>query len=69
MADLTAPMRWERPNALSFTIGVVVFAFVIWSFSSVGLSLERIVRGIPALGSMLERMFPPDIERLPRILE
>jgi phosphonate transport system permease protein len=69
MADLSAPARWERPNALSFTIGVAVLAFVIWSFSSVGLSWERMVRGIPALGSMLERMFPPDLERLPRILE
>jgi phosphonate transport system permease protein len=41
---------------------------LIWSFLSVGLSWERIGRGIPALGSILQRMFPPDLERLPQIL-
>jgi phosphonate transport system permease protein len=46
----------------------VAIAFLIWSFSSVGLSLERMQRGIPALGSIFQRMFPPDLERLPQIL-
>jgi phosphonate transport system permease protein len=64
-----APPRWERPNALTFIIGFAVFAFVVWSFGSVGLSWERIERGIPALGSIFQRMFPPDIERLPQILK
>lgn len=62
------PPRWERPGALTFTITVAFAAFLIWSFASVGLSWERIARGLPALGSMLGRMFPPDLERLPQIL-
>jgi phosphonate transport system permease protein len=60
--------RWERPSALSFVIFVALAAFLIWSFSAVGLSWERMERGIPALGSIIQRMFPPDIERLPQIL-
>ncbi|MGL5136982.1 MAG: phosphonate ABC transporter, permease protein PhnE [Beijerinckiaceae bacterium] len=64
-----APPRWERPNALSFVLIVVCIAFVLWSFSNVGLSWERMQRGIPAMGSILQRMFPPDIERLPQILK
>ena len=61
--------RWERPSALSFVIGVVALAFLIWSFSNVGLSWERMQRGFPALASILDRMFPPDLERLPQILK
>ena len=60
--------RWERPSALSFVLTAIVIAFVVWSFGSVGLSWERIERGIPALGSIFQRMFPPDPERLPQIL-
>lgn len=60
--------RFEAPSALGFTLAVTALAFVIWSFMSVGLSPERIARGIPALGGILSRMFPPEIERLPQIL-
>ncbi|CAN1563446.1 COG3639 ABC-type phosphate/phosphonate transport system, permease component [Rhabdaerophilaceae bacterium] len=60
--------RWERPSALGFLLWVVVLAFILWSFGSVGLSWERIGRGIPALGSIFGRMVPPDLERLPQIL-
>ncbi len=64
----TAVPRWERPGAITFALWVLALAFLIWSFTSVGLSWERMLRGIPALGSMLQRMFPPDLERLPQIL-
>lgn len=60
--------RYDRPNALQFALLVAALAFVIWSFASVELSLERIQRGVPALGSILGRMWPPDLERLPQIL-
>lgn len=60
--------RWERPGALTFILVVLAVAFILWSIGNVGLSLERIQRGIPALGSILQRMFPPDTERLPQIL-
>ncbi|MCZ8183858.1 MAG: phosphonate ABC transporter, permease protein PhnE [Beijerinckiaceae bacterium] len=60
--------RWDRPNALTFMVTVLALAFLVWSFSNVGLSWERMQRGFPALGSILDRMFPPDLERLPQIL-
>lgn len=60
--------RFSMPSAVSFVIWVLVIAFVVWSFSGVGLSLERLARGIPSLGSILSRMFPPETERLPQIL-
>lgn len=53
---------------LSFVLIVLALAFAIWSIGNVGLSLERMQRGIPALGGILQRMFPPDLERLPQIL-
>ena len=69
MNAATVPLpRWERPGALTFVLGACAIAFVIWSLSSVGLSLERMERGIPALFSIFQRMFPPDLERLPQIL-
>lgn len=60
--------RFEAPGALSFTLSVVIIAFVVWSMMNVGLSFERVERGIPAIGGVLARMFPPDLERLPQIL-
>jgi phosphonate transport system permease protein len=60
--------RFERPSAVAFTLWVLVIAFVFWSFTSTGLSIDRLVRGIPAIGGILERMFPPNLDRLDRIL-
>lgn len=60
--------RFERTSALTFTMWVLIAAFVVWSFASVDLSLERMQRGLPAMGGIIARMFPPDTERLPQIL-
>ena len=66
--DSNGVPRFEQPSALAFVLAVVCLAFLVWSFSNVGLSLERMQRGIPAVGSIVQRMMPPDIERLPQIL-
>ena len=63
-----APARFERPNVLAFALWLVILAFVVWSFGASGLSLDRLARGLPALGGVLERMFPPDLSSLDRIL-
>jgi phosphonate transport system permease protein len=60
--------RFERPNAFAFVLWVLAVAFILWSFTATGLSLDRLVRGVPAIGSIHERMFPPDLDRLDRIL-
>lgn len=60
--------RFEAPGAGSFIIVVVAIALVVWAVGGVGLSAERLARGLPALGGILGRMFPPDLERLPQIL-
>jgi phosphonate transport system permease protein len=62
------PRRFERPSALSFIAWVLVLAFVVWSFSATGLSFERLARGVPTMGGIIERMFPPNLERLDSIL-
>ena len=62
------PARFERPSAVAFIAWVLVIAFVVWSFSATGLSLERLARGIPTIGGIIERMFPPNLERLDSIL-
>jgi phosphonate transport system permease protein len=70
MADRTlrgAP-RFERPDPLRFVLGVLALAFVVWSITSAGPSLDQLLRGLPNIGNILSRMFPPDVERLDRIL-
>lgn len=62
------PNRFERPGAVRFVILVALAAFVLWAFSGSGLSLEKLVRGVPAVGSILDRMFPPSLDRLDSIL-
>jgi phosphonate transport system permease protein len=66
--DASGVPRFEQPGILAYLVWLVALAFLVWSLSNVGLSLERMMRGIPALGGILGRMFPPDLERLPQIL-
>jgi phosphonate transport system permease protein len=60
--------RFEGPGLIGYMVWVLVAAFIVWSFTTAGLSLDRLQRGLPAMGSILQRMFPPDLERLPQIL-
>ncbi len=60
--------RFAAPGAASFVVTVLAIALVLWAIGGVGLSAERLARGIPALGGILGRMYPPDLERLPQIL-
>jgi phosphonate transport system permease protein len=72
MADAASarpsPPRFERPNPVSFTLTVAVAAFVIWSLTAAGPNLDQLARGLPNIGNILSRMFPPDLERIDRIL-
>ncbi len=59
--------RFERPSAIAFTGGFLALALVIWSFSGSELSAEKLIRGIPYMGNILTRMFPPDLSRSEQI--
>ncbi len=69
-ADAPKPpvRRFEQPGAVAFTLSVMTIAFVLWSLSQTGLSVERLARGMPAMANIFGRMFPPSIDRLDRIL-
>ncbi len=68
MADRAIPTRFERPSLLTYALGVGALAFVISSFHASGLSIERLVRGLPSVARLGEQMFPPSVERLDAIL-
>ena len=68
MSDAGLPRRLERPNALTFVLLLAAAALVLASFHQSGLSAEKLVRGFPALGRLVEQMFPPSLERLPQTL-
>lgn len=63
MSHPIIPDRLRRPNPLAFTLYASAFAMLIWSFQGVGVSLPRILDGLPNIGRILGRMFPPDLER------
>ncbi len=66
--DAAGVPRFEAPGVGVFVASVLVIALIVWAVGGVGLSAERLARGLPALGGILGRMFPPDLERLPQIL-
>lgn len=58
------PPRIERPGLLVFLAYLTAAAFLFVSIDGVGLSLPQLVQGLPSIGRILERMVPPDLERL-----
>lgn len=60
--------RFEHPSAIAYVLWLLALAFVLWSFANTGLSLDRLARGLPSMAGVLERMFPPNLERLHAIL-
>ena len=62
------PARLERPRILTFVLLIAAAAFVLSSFANSGVSLEKLIRGLPALGRLGSQMFPPSTERLEAVL-
>ncbi len=60
--------RFARPSAAAFIGSFLALALVIWSFSGSELSAEKLIRGVPYMGNIIGRMFPPDLSRLDSIL-
>jgi phosphonate transport system permease protein len=68
MREAALPQRFGRPGALGFVVAVAIVAFVIASFQSTGPSPEKFIRGLPALGRLVDQMFPPSFERIGPVL-
>ena len=64
MSEALLPQRFPKPNLLGFVLTMLVLALVLSSFYSSGLSLEKLVRGLPSLARLGTQMFPPSSERL-----
>lgn len=64
MPDHVLPGRLQRPSAFTFVLSLCVIAFIIASFTTSGISFDRLARGVPALGRLGSQMFPPSLERL-----
>jgi len=58
------PARIARPSPLTFTLAVLVAAFVLVSMGDVGVSLGELIDGIPGMARMFMNMMPPDVSRL-----
>lgn len=68
MTEQAIPGRFARPSVLAFVLSVAALAFIIASFHTSGLSLDKLVRGLPALARLGSQMFPPSAERLLPVL-
>jgi len=63
-SEAAVPPRFQKPDLASFVLGIVALAFLVVSVDNTGLSVERLVQGLPNIGRLLERMFPPNTDRL-----
>lgn len=66
--SLQAGDRFERPGPVAFIGWLLALTLLVWSFSGSDLSAEKLIRGVPYMGNVLSRMFPPDLTRLDSIL-
>ncbi|HEY5796177.1 MAG TPA: phosphonate ABC transporter, permease protein PhnE [Bosea sp. (in: a-proteobacteria)] len=60
--------RFARPSATAFIGSFLALALIVWAFSGSELSAEKLIRGVPYMGNILGRMFPPDLSRIDSIL-
>ncbi|MGF1762155.1 phosphonate ABC transporter, permease protein PhnE [Aliivibrio kagoshimensis] len=57
------PISPFKPSLLNRSITILIIGYLFYSFSSLGLSLDRIVIGFGESERLLSRMFPPDFSR------
>jgi phosphonate transport system permease protein len=71
MADSSRalPARFTHPSAFEYCAYVMVIAFLVWSFSSVGISLSEMATGLPNMARFLSEMFPPDLSRFGPVMK
>lgn len=59
---LNVPSRFEGFSAISFVAWLVLGAVIIASLDDVAPSFERLARGVPAMGNLIDRMTPPNLD-------
>lgn len=62
MTSLTAPCRYERPNAFAFLGYILGLTLIIWCLAGAGFSLEKMASAPPRFADFLDRAFPPNME-------
>lgn len=63
------PPRWERRSPFTWLAAVILLAFLLHGVWSSGLTPERLNGAVPRLGRFLSQAIPPDLSRLPQVLE
>lgn len=63
------PTRWQRPSPFLFVLGIILLGVFLHGMSISGLTPERMIRGVSRLYEFLSDAFPPDLTRLPSILQ
>ncbi len=62
MTSLTAPSRYERPNAFAFLGYVLGLTLIVWCLAGAGFSVEKMASAPPRFADFLDRAFPPNME-------
>lgn len=61
------PPRFERPSLVGYGVWLVVLSLIVSSFHGTGVSLTDLVSGLPHMGRIFGEMFPPALDRLPKV--
>lgn len=62
LKTFTVPSRYEGVSALGFVAWVVLGAIIIASMDDVAPSFDRLAKGVPAMGNLVDRMTPPNLD-------
>lgn len=63
---LSRPLQAPGPAGLAAVL--LGLAAIGWSWRGSGFSISELIDGLPRIGDFLARLWPPDFDRLPRIL-
>jgi len=61
---MTLPVRFQTPALLPAMLFTGFIAFLAWSLVASGISISRIVDGLPRMGILVGDMLPPATDRL-----
>lgn len=65
---MMTPARFQAPSLLPAVLFVGFTAFLAWSLAASGISISRIIEGLPRMGVLVTEMMPPASDRFAAIL-